>query len=76
MKRQRERKLVLHLGALAPRIMEQIQGFDALEAVQWQAMADAITLLSVQGLLGDAASRRARSKLADLIATNPKVRNR
>lgn len=60
-------KVAITFGAMAPRISEQLesQGCAAKTAdmVAWQRDAEAITRLSVRGLISEAAMTSARRKL-------------
>ena len=57
-------EISVRMGAFAPPIHEQLG--DDENAVAWgqeQALADAITMLAVHGLLADGESKRARERL-------------
>jgi hypothetical protein len=65
-------KLEITFGAMAPKLRDQIAaaGFKAYykDVAEWQADADAITRLTVRGLLSDSQIAMCRKRLTRLIA--------
>lgn len=76
MPREPREVLELDFGALVPSIADQLaaKGMKAArnDLKHWQADANAITRLSIRGLISDSAARAARQKLTRKIAAGVK----
>jgi len=60
----------ISFGAISPRLVDQLQGrkIPDSEIVKIQRVADAVTLLRIQGIITESATHSARKKITKRIA--------